>query len=204
MQKLLARHGDEAPILRPRGVVEFPDRLHFLVELPHADGADSHALATGGAPRHAFHFSAIHRGGGGPIRQQVLGLAQPHGFQHARIAGRIIGHHDIGAGVETLHQQAAFIIRGGTDGAANHLGAALQQPLARGLHHRAGHFHIVRRFEKPEEPGVFLLKLVVVPVHDSGHPAANLPIPARQKALHFGMRVERVLLGVQQFLLGHA
>ena len=49
---------------------------------------------------------------------------------------------------------------------------------------------------------------VVIPVHDGGDTADHLPVPARQKKLGIGVRIERMLFAIQQFLdrdpqLGH-
>ena len=87
----------------------------------------------------------------------------------------VVGHHDRRRGIETVHQQSAFLVDGKVERSRGLFSPVLRQP-ALALRHQGAHYlRVVFTFEKAEMAGLYTV-MAAVQLIDLGAYAAHRPV----------------------------
>jgi hypothetical protein len=186
-------HGNEAPVLFPRGIVDFEDPVHFAPEIILVEGTDAQRQAffkRFSDTDHAIRELPLEH----LIGYHVLCLQHPPRFHESIIVRRVVRHHEHRRRIEALDQHADLVIDGEVHRPANGIEAARLQKTARVVEERAGNIRVVDRIEESEESDFVLMELVMQAVEDGTNPSEDFAglRRASQIGLDFTVIVERV------------
>jgi hypothetical protein len=128
------RHGGEAPVFSPGGIVDVLNFVEVFLEFFAADAAEGEGWVTladffgdTAEPVHGA-FGEVDIEG-----EEVLGFGEALIFEELDIVLGVVGHHEHRGGIEAMDEEAAFVVGGGVHGAEQILHALLAGPLADGI-----------------------------------------------------------------------
>jgi len=134
--------------------------------------------------------------------QQILLFFKAAVAHQFRVVGRVVGHHQGGRGVKTLHQQAYLMVGGRIERAPKEFHVFISDPPF-GCRKECGrNLRVTGTFEKTPYSHFFVVILVVVSVHYGGNPAHRFLPAFGQKQFPFGKAPEGMAFRVEQS--GHA
>ena len=131
------------------------------------------------------------------VRYEVLRFPQAGRFDQSAIIRWVVRHHDARAGIETVHEHSALVVRGGIHRPADNLGPLLNQPVARRAQHTGGHFRIVDHLQKAEETRLFAVKTAEIRVQNGGDTPYDPVLTPGKEPLHGPVQVERMFRGIE-------
>jgi hypothetical protein len=103
-----------------------------------------------------------------------------------------VRHHESRRSVETIDQQAAFIVHREGRRAPQHIVAQGPAPSCRRAEQRLGYVLIVNRLEEPEKADSVVVGLVVEPVTDGSDAADGLAVPLGDEVFRLAVLEEGV------------
>src|SRR5262249_40177604 len=192
------RYTHETPIPLPRTVIDFEHQGDFLPEASHINWPDGNTvlvLQTRGAADEALWRRDVIQ----QVSQQVFRLRVPCGFEKLRGVRKVIRHHHRGRILEPVYQKPAFFIGGEVHRPAHPPHAALGDPASGSGQQFGGDVLVRDALEEAEEPRRFIVELHILVVHDGGDTSEHFRAAPREEILYFGVPVERVPVGVEQF-----
>ena len=119
-----------------------------------------------------------------PEGVKVLGLAKTVILDKPLIIWRIVSHHEGRLGIETVYQQAQFVIKRRIGRPAEFIDALIGKPLPYRVEKTGGGFLIVAALEKAEKTAALVIMHVVALVENGRYPPANFIAASGDKGLH--------------------
>ena len=169
----------------------------------HVDGADLDVVALLGDVRHArdLRRQVLQVGAIAldvqDVGVQVLGLDQAVALQVGLIVARVVGHHDHGAAVKAVDQQAHLVVDVEVGRPAHDLPPARCQPGARRVEQLARHVVILDHLELAEKAHRLVPDLGVQLIVDGGDSAHRLAVAQGAEHLHRGVLEKGVVVAIK-------
>src|SRR4051812_41168836 len=186
--------GDEAPVRRPRPVVDLREDVHLLAQVPPRHLAQRDPVLgldlLGEVEHHGQHPHAV--GHLEVPHEEVHRLGEPGALTQRLVVGRLPGLLDQRRKLVALDHDAALLVHREIGRSDHPVAVPRRQPLLRGLEERASGLGVVLELEEPEPAPPRVVELVVGMVDLGADPAHHAAVAAGQEQRRVAVVEERV------------